>query len=750
MNETQKMKSNRFEIITRQRHLRLVFVVGRDYDSAKLLELFSRNQNLWGGRYNPIVPYDNDCISYEWSNLLCHYDPDYIYCTPGVSLEYVIKLCNNLKLNPIEIRVLTDRLDNLVGLNSAYLFSLLNYNPIFVTILNYDKLNNPLKQYFSLNHGIDNKSLAPYIPIDKFGYKPISPENINGLYFHIFHENIGNRNLLSKINLNTTILRPAGLREPYLQFIIAKDYNSFDDFIYFWNRNLFVKNNHLVDQFIITLEQMELLLAEPYFAPFLDKRLYAPENRIEILSFSLQKDQLEEIKNRLTSASRQKVYVVKEIESFPFKILDGHGLNSHEIGEKFSIEVGFDDEHLLSLPKLSFRDKFTTIEDHWAIDIVIRINERRTTLKFPTTAAPNFGVCRIDQGRDISVVLNGRDDRLIVKVPTDYDIIGQLMTMPRIINKRTERSLWEIGYSDCSYRLREFLNLFGGSFYAVREFFNDKFWSDLFHELSANSRIEGDCFTMSELSERCLNIMELEKFEIVARADGRQNRKNLIMGLTDIVQELCENKILLLGFIIKCRHCSSKIWYSIEEVANQIICKGCSNVNYFKAETSISYKLNSLIKNNIHARDKDGIIRPDGNLTVIKTLNYFSERASQHFSYLPQLSFFELPHAEKPFTDIDLACVVDGRLHLGECKHNSTEFKSDSYQCLDMLLKVASEVRPEFLVLSCTVDDSNRLEKSKQYLEGKVFDWPGKPEILAHKVYTPDRYQFDWNKYWRY
>ena len=74
-----------YEVITKARHLRYIYFVREGYESDKLYDLLWVNQNLWGGRLNPIVPVLNGVITEQWKDVIRHHDPDYILYTDKVS-----------------------------------------------------------------------------------------------------------------------------------------------------------------------------------------------------------------------------------------------------------------------------------------------------------------------------------------------------------------------------------------------------------------------------------------------------------------------------------------------------------------------------------------------------------------------------------------------------------------------------------------------------------------------------------------
>jgi len=48
---------------THYRHFRLMFLVDHEVTAKFLIELFMDNYQLWGGRYNPVIPVHNKKLS---------------------------------------------------------------------------------------------------------------------------------------------------------------------------------------------------------------------------------------------------------------------------------------------------------------------------------------------------------------------------------------------------------------------------------------------------------------------------------------------------------------------------------------------------------------------------------------------------------------------------------------------------------------------------------------------------------------
>ena len=150
-------------------------------------------------------------------------------------------------------------------------------------------------------------------------------------------------------------------------------------------------------------------------------------------------------------------------------------------------------------------------------------------------------------------------------------------------------------------------------------------------------------------------------------------------------------------------------------------------------------KLNDLIKNNMfHTKD----LR-DGNLTVIRTLIWLKGESKIDFTYLPQVDLIKNYRNSKPYTDLDIVCIVDGKLYIGEAKHTSTAFhdkNSQNLTCLDTLAAIAQEILPDTIVLSCYQNQSKRLENAQKTLIGILYKLPHKPKVEIKVLRKPDLY----------
>jgi len=106
--------------------------------------------------------------------------------------------------------------------------------------------------------------------------------------------------------------------------------------------------------------------------------------------------------------------------------------------------------------------------------------------------------------------------------------------------------------------------------------------------------------------------------------------------------------------------------------------------------------------------------------------------------FTPQLVIFDFTNARKPRTDLDIVALVRGGLYIGECKHNSECFFDDNRKCLDNLLMIAEIVRPDVIILACTVDWKNKLAKAAKYIRHKLKDVVDPPKLEEHVADEPE------------
>ncbi|HEY8659684.1 MAG TPA: hypothetical protein VIL78_11640 [Hanamia sp.] len=748
-----------FQITSRPRHLRYVFFVDENYPYETLLSLVHVNQKIWGGRYNPIVPVKDNIISDRWKEILKFYDPDFVFYSKEIDPEIIKQL---RIFNPCGYYNLDDqpRREDISGVSGFYFLSEFHAKSRIILTAETWKTESPLLPYYKTNFGFETSLIHHEVELSKdFDRKIVGEKEFALLNKFISELRPINQSHLSRRNLNTSILRSKNYTGSYhFEMVIAKDKSSNADLLYYWNRMLFELRSILY----VTVEELNLLCADEFFGQVLYDMDW--DNSILVTSQSLTKEEVQEIiDNKLRKTKANRRFENGRAESFPFEVQDSHGLYERNYGEVSAVQTLHSRNGLFHLPKLSFANKVGFYPQSWALDIQVKqIGEHnQNEFALPLTTETQYIVKgikgRINRRRNISVIIHNQQttsDTLEINIPEFKSLLRQLISRPVIHGETKDTKYIDSGAHDDSKKLSAFLKTFNFDFTAIDDFFTDKFWVTIFEELSKSKKAIGDSILFEEVLSRCRpelaakGIVELDKNGKLAGKKGEtfKNEENLELGLKSTMKELCEYRVLLKGFNLKCRHCSSQFWYHINEVKETISCKGCLEDFQFPVEPKFAYKLNDLIKNNIY--QSSGL--RDGNLTVIRTLVSMHRRSHQSFYYSPQLNFYDNHHSNDPCAELDIACLSEGQFIIGEAKHDSKAFSADSNKTLHSLAEVAKAIRPDKIILSCYEDSHNRLENAKKSLIHIFNKWEYTPEIETLQLHTPDDFRLGHHKYFRY
>ena len=137
-------------------------------------------------------------------------------------------------------------------------------------------------------------------------------------------------------------------------------------------------------------------------------------------------------------------------------------------------------------------------------------------------------------------------------------------------------------------------------------------------------------------------------------------------GTGGLVDFLISHNILHRGFVLKCQSCRNTSWFPLADLTDQFRCKRCrreQNILYDsalqKTEPVWHYALDEIVYQGL----RNDMVVP------ILALDHF-RRNSRSFQFADELEIRQIG-SEKPFIEIDLCCIVDGRLTIGEAKTTS-------------------------------------------------------------------------------
>ena len=171
------------------------------------------------------------------------------------------------------------------------------------------------------------------------------------------------------------------------------------------------------------------------------------------------------------------------------------------------------------------------------------------------------------------------------------------------------------------------------------------------------------------------------------------------------LNEYLDKKVLQRGFTLKCKECRQFDWYEIGSVSDVIHCSRCGRTQGYEPEAPWSYRLNELVfqclKNRVDCH--------------ILTLDQIQLRAiAETFIYIPAFDVFNAEDRSKPILEVDLACILDGQLILGECKTKGSILRDDRRQ-LAKYEALAKEIQAGVLVLSTLAE--NWTDDAKRHIE---------------------------------
>jgi len=132
----------------------------------------------------------------------------------------------------------------------------------------------------------------------------------------------------------------------------------------------------------------------------------------------------------------------------------------------------------------------------------------------------------------------------------------------------------------------------------------------------------------------------------------------------ELLDDLATREIVQRGFIFRCAYCRNSDWYSLKELGQAFDCRRCGHTQVFTrqhwkqpSQPNLYYKLDEIIYQGL-THDM---------LVPILTLDHLRKRAKRSFDFSPELEIWASA-AKRPAMEVDICCIVDGALLVGEAK----------------------------------------------------------------------------------
>jgi hypothetical protein len=137
---------------------------------------------------------------------------------------------------------------------------------------------------------------------------------------------------------------------------------------------------------------------------------------------------------------------------------------------------------------------------------------------------------------------------------------------------------------------------------------------------------------------------------------------------TEVIDDYISKGVFYRGLILKCGNCSDVGWFSVDEITHSFTCRRCGkSQQYTKSnwrhpeEPSWFYKLDEIVYQALL----------NNSAVPILTLDALREKCKESFLFCPELRI-NVKGEEKNFMELDICCIPDGKLCIGEAKSNGT------------------------------------------------------------------------------
>lgn len=133
-----------------------------------------------------------------------------------------------------------------------------------------------------------------------------------------------------------------------------------------------------------------------------------------------------------------------------------------------------------------------------------------------------------------------------------------------------------------------------------------------------------------------------------------------------LVDSLVKKDILYRGFVFKCEFCRNADWFSVDDIGQDFECKRCNRVQKYQSQHLLGrieptwfYKLDEIV------------YQGHRNNMAVPALSLYAlfRKKGQSFLYASELEFIDKT-TNVPLMEVDICCILDGVLSIGEAKKN--------------------------------------------------------------------------------
>jgi hypothetical protein len=680
------------------------FIDANDQDwqagALNIIEAFSR---VWGGAYFIIVPTDGQTISDVFWRILLAYDPDYLWVydsSPEDSYELSLELSDTLK-QELKLRLAPFHFQDRVIQHTAHSNFAPNYpDTDVITILpncehpthigEIEGLQGIMQLWAASITGRASSGYKQALSSIGIGSRAVDFENglpdlfnlaTNGIRGDLTVEDVGFPYAFSLAQLGFY----RSLKFPYWQeAILVVVGETLEDFcLYYCLARLRGKVMWLLPSWLPTgeVDDYSLWSSQTHIGSFIRalSEFRRQEGNIFLLSLSLSPDEITAARNKLDrrlfslrieerlpvgdtsspteegvapSLSRSLEWLLR----YPFRVYES-GNADRTVSRHF---LGEDMAGFLDPPKPKNFSKIHPYEHRWITEISVMghqlprhplLGDRVVRHGLSSALGARIGRDGIAFFCPSSSYFGGDIDQTLVKpsihLPNGFSVFPLLMK--------------DIGYdcliSDKGRFALATLSKFG-SIASLAHFLLNNSKSAVLEKYLETNRpgpdVNDEGLFLQSDRRRYLDFIAIKKIMGSDRAAA------------DLIDTLIGQAVFHRGLVLKCDLCRSTDWFSVAELSHEFRCKRCNRTQVYRQFHILSrheppwyYKLDEVVFKGLA-----------NNMAVpLLTLHRLSQK-TESFLYSLDVELLD-PNSGAQLFELDICCIPDGELTIGEAKRNN-------------------------------------------------------------------------------
>lgn len=198
-----------------------------------------------------------------------------------------------------------------------------------------------------------------------------------------------------------------------------------------------------------------------------------------------------------------------------------------------------------------------------------------------------------------------------------------------------------------------------GSLEDAIRYFSTSPYKELLKLLSDNKDENKNGWILKNLERRVLNHLQLRNEVGEKTPEKVHDYFNTVCDeLPKEATELLEKGLLERGFNLKCNSCSFESWYPIEQVGQEFKCLRCYHSQVYASNPLWLYKLAEVTYQGFKC---------DMEVPLL-ALAHLKRTSKRYFEWIPEVDVYWYEGGKEINRNIDIVCINDGKLFLGEAK----------------------------------------------------------------------------------